>query len=177
MRHVMVATAVFGLVALGAQPALAGSIVVKMSLTTPQGPGAAVGKVRFRDSAHGVLIDVDLHGLPPGLHGLHVHANPSCEPSTAADSAVVLAGGAGPHLDPAKTGHHAGPVGAGHLGDLPAVSVGADGKAHATLNAPHIAGVAQLKGHAVVLHAGGDNYADEPAPLGGGGPRLACGVL
>jgi len=22
-----------------------------------------------------------------------------------------------------------------------------------------------------------DNYADEPAPLGGGGPRIACGVI
>lgn len=28
-----------------------------------------------------------------------------------------------------------------------------------------------------MIHAGGDNYADQPAPLGGGGPRLACGVI
>jgi Cu-Zn family superoxide dismutase len=27
------------------------------------------------------------------------------------------------------------------------------------------------------VHAGGDNYADEPQPLGGGGARTACGVV
>ncbi|MBV8452160.1 MAG: superoxide dismutase, partial [Deltaproteobacteria bacterium] len=26
-------------------------------------------------------------------------------------------------------------------------------------------------------HAGGDNYSDTPLPLGGGGARLACGVI
>ena len=29
---------------------------------------------------------------------------------------------------------------------------------------------------ALMLHAGGDNYSDQPAPLGGGGARMACGV-
>jgi Cu-Zn family superoxide dismutase len=28
-----------------------------------------------------------------------------------------------------------------------------------------------------MLHAGGDNYADQPAALGGGGARMACGVV
>jgi Cu-Zn family superoxide dismutase len=28
-----------------------------------------------------------------------------------------------------------------------------------------------------MVHAGGDNYADQPEPLGGGGPRVACGVV
>jgi len=28
-----------------------------------------------------------------------------------------------------------------------------------------------------MIHAGGDNYSDSPAPLGGGGARIACGVL
>ena len=27
------------------------------------------------------------------------------------------------------------------------------------------------------VHAGGDNYSDQPAPLGGGGARIACGVI
>jgi Cu-Zn family superoxide dismutase len=28
-----------------------------------------------------------------------------------------------------------------------------------------------------MLHAGGDNHSDHPAPLGGGGARIACGVI
>ena len=28
-----------------------------------------------------------------------------------------------------------------------------------------------------MIHDGGDNYADDPKPLGGGGGRIACGVI
>ena len=28
-----------------------------------------------------------------------------------------------------------------------------------------------------MIHAGGDNYSDQPQPLGGGGARIACGVI
>jgi len=28
-----------------------------------------------------------------------------------------------------------------------------------------------------MVHAEGDNHADHPAPLGGGGARMACGVI
>ena len=35
---------------------------------------------------------------------------------------------------------------------------------------------ADLKGKALIVHAGGDTYRDEP-PLGGGGARVACGVV
>ena len=28
-----------------------------------------------------------------------------------------------------------------------------------------------------MIHAGGDNHADHPAPLGGGGGRIVCGVI
>jgi hypothetical protein len=33
------------------------------------------------------------------------------------------------------------------------------------------------QGRSLLIHAGGDNYADQPAPLGGGGARVACGVI
>ena len=44
------------------------------------------------------------------------------------------------------------------------------------LHAPNLA-VKDLKGRSVIIHAGGDNYSDQPAPLGGGGARIACGVI
>jgi Cu-Zn family superoxide dismutase len=158
-----------------AAPALAAGVTAPMALTTPQGPGAAVGTVTVSDTAAGVAIKLDLHGLPPGPHGFHLHANPSCAPAPGADGAMAPAGGAGPHLDPAMTKMHMGPDGAGHLGDLPRIEVAADGTARQTLAAPRIKTAAAFKGHALVIHAGGDTYSDTP-PLGGGGARLACGV-
>jgi Cu-Zn family superoxide dismutase len=34
----------------------------------------------------------------------------------------------------------------------------------------------ELLGRSIILHAGGDTYSDVPK-LGGGGARLACGLL
>jgi Cu-Zn family superoxide dismutase len=90
---------------------------------------------------------------------------------------MTPAGAAGGHLDPAMTGKHEGPEGLGHLGDLPLVTVAADGSVSGTAVAPRIKDVSALKGRALMIHAGGDNYSDAPAPLGGGGARLACGVV
>lgn len=157
-------------------PALAATVTVPMMLATPQGPGASVGEVTLGDGANGVVLALDLHGLPPGQHGFHMHANPSCAPSTAADGKVTPAGAAGAHLDPDHTNMHMGPEAPGHLGDLPRIDVGPDGSAHQTLTAPRIKSVAEFKGHALMIHAGGDTYADTPT-LGGGGARLACGVV
>jgi Cu-Zn family superoxide dismutase len=159
-----------------AAPAFAEALKVPMAMATATGKGAEVGTVTLSDGKGGVTFKVDLHGLPPGEHGFHVHQNPSCDAATATDGKVTPAGAAGAHMDPAKTGAHMGPMGEGHLGDLPKVTVGADGAAKATLTAPHIKTVAELRGHALMLHAGGDNYSDQPAPLGGGGARMACGV-
>ena len=174
MRRSLYLAAAFVLAS--AAPALAERMSVPMALATAAGKGAEVGTVTLSDTKAGVAIKLDLHGLPPGEHGFHVHQNASCDPATATDGKVTPAGGAGAHLDPAKTAMHMGPSGEGHLGDLPKVTVGADGTAKATLKAPRIKTVAELHGHALMLHAGGDNYSDQPAPLGGGGARLACGV-
>jgi len=37
--------------------------------------------------------------------------------------------------------------------------------------------LSQIQGLSVMVHAGGDNYSDHPKPLGGGGERIACGVI
>ena len=36
---------------------------------------------------------------------------------------------------------------------------------------------ADMEGHSLMIHEGGDNYSDAPKPLGGGGSRMACGVI
>jgi Cu-Zn family superoxide dismutase len=37
--------------------------------------------------------------------------------------------------------------------------------------------VEQIRGRSIMIHAGGDDYSDAPAPLGGGGARIACGAI
>jgi Cu-Zn family superoxide dismutase len=59
---------------------------------------------------------------------------------------------------------------------LPVLEVGTDGRGTTAVIAPRLT-VAQVRGLALVIHAGGDNYADQPAPLGGGGLRIACGAI
>jgi Cu-Zn family superoxide dismutase len=135
----------------------------------------SAGKVTLEDTAYGLLITPDLTGLPAGVHGFHVHANPSCAP--AANNGVATAAlGAGGHWDPEKSGAHLGPYGKGHKGDLPALYVNAEGKANYPVLAPRLK-AADLSGHALMVHAGGDNHSDHPAMLGGGGARMACGVV
>jgi Cu-Zn family superoxide dismutase len=123
----------------------------------------------------GLLIVPDLHGLSPGQHGFHVHQHPDCGPKTS-QGKVVPGGAAGGHYDPQDTGRHAGPVGNGHLGDLPVLLADGDGNATMAMFAPRLE-VPDLVGRALMVHEGGDNYSDEPKPLGGGGARVACGVM
>ncbi|HEX2152154.1 MAG TPA: superoxide dismutase [Cu-Zn] SodC [Stellaceae bacterium] len=155
--------------------AAATELRAEMHRATLSGPGDAVGTVTIADGAQGAVVKADLKGLPPGPHGFHVHENGSCQPATA-NGETVPAGAAGGHFDPQDTGTHAGPQGDGHLGDLPVLRVAANGTATETLTAPRIKDVSILRGKTVMIHAGGDNYSDRPA-LGGGGARLACGVL
>jgi superoxide dismutase, Cu-Zn family len=162
--------------ALAPVPALAATVRTVLQLATPAGSGAEVGSVTITDSAEGARIVLDLHGLPPGERGFHVHEHGSCAPSKGPDGKPVPAGAAGGHYDPAGTGRHMGPEGQGHLGDLPRVEVAADGTARENLTAPRIKEVSALKGRALMLHVGGDTYS-EPPPNGGGGDRLACGIL
>ncbi|GKW49892.1 superoxide dismutase [Cu-Zn] SodC [Halomonas sp. NCCP-2165] len=159
---------------LAALPAVAASVTLQR--ISPEGVGDAIGEVELTDSDHGLLLTPSLEGLEPGVYGFHVHQNPSCEPAENAEGNVVPGLSAGGHYDPDESGEHAGPYGGGHLGDLPALAVDAEGRAGVPLLAPRLS-VEDLAGRSLMLHAGGDNYSDEPSPLGGGGARMACGVV
>ena len=63
-----------------------------------------------------------------------------------------------------------------HRGDLQVLVVDGRGDATGTATAPHLS-VEQIRGRSIMIHSGGDNYSDAPAPLGGGGARIACGVI
>src|SRR4051794_31538182 len=141
------------------------------------GTGEALGTVTVSSGDGGVVFTTDLRGLPAGQHGFHVHANGDCGPGPNDVGLVVAGGAAGSHWDPEGTEQHRGPQGGGHLGDLPAPDGAGAGTAKERLPAPRITDLARLKGRTLVTHAGDDNYADHPSPLGGGAGRIACGVI
>lgn len=157
--------------------ARAQSTEVPMHRVDDTGVLAPIGIVTVAASPDGVTLTPSLQGLPPGRHGFHIHEKPSCEPALDPEKGKVSgAFAAGPHLDPGGTKRHRGPRGEGHLGDLPALEVDSDGTATKAVLAPRLK-IADLNGHALMIHAGGDSYSDEPEKLGGGGERIACGVV
>jgi Cu-Zn family superoxide dismutase len=162
------------LLALLTTPAMADSVTIPMHLVNESGVGNSLGQVMVSESKYGLIFSPSLSGLPPGLHGFHVHENPSCSLQEK-DGQKVPALAAGGHYDPAKSGKHGTPWGDGHLGDLPALYVDKDGKAEQAVLAPRLK-LSDVKGRSIMVHAGGDNHADHPAPLGGGGARIVCGI-
>ena len=142
-------------------------VTIPVYFTTPTGVGQSVGTITATDTKYGLLLTPNLTGLTPGIHGFHIHVNPSC------DNNGMAAGG---HLDPFHTGKHLGPYNDnGHLGDLPVLIVNQDGTATLPVLAPRLK-LSDIMNHSVMIHSGGDNYSDTP-PLGGGGGRMVCGVI
>lgn len=156
-------------------PAAFANVAIPIHNVDDKGIGTSVGQVTVSESKYGLVFTPSLAGLPPGVHGFHLHQNGSCD-SIKKDGEMVPAGAAGGHYDPAKTNTHGTPWGDGHLGDLPPIYVQSDGSATQPVLAPRLT-IADLKGRTLMIHAGGDNHADHPAPLGGGGSRISCGVI
>ncbi len=135
-----------------------------------------IGTVTIKEHQYGVLLIPDIENLEPGLHGFHLHKNPDCS-SAKKEGKQTAAASAGGHFDPEGTGKHQGPYNTeGHLGDLPALFVNQQGEANQPELAPRLK-FDDFDDRALVIHQQGDNYADDPKPLGGGGSRVACGIV
>ena len=131
--------------------------------------GQTIGQVRMWETPGGVTFRIGAAGLPPGIHGIHVHPIGRCDPPDFAT--------AGTHWNP--DGHQHGfnnPAGP-HAGDLPNVTVARNGVLEEAVTLPH-ASFAQLRdadGAALMIHAGADDYVSQPA--GNSGPKIACAVI
>jgi superoxide dismutase, Cu-Zn family len=136
--------------------------------------GNPAGTVEFAQTNHGVLVTFDLHGLPPGGHGIHVHTSGNCDAKTKFTSA-------GPHFSPEPKNHGFMTKGGPHPGDLPNQFAAADGTLRAsTLTNMFALGngkksIFDRDGASIVVHAKADDYASQPA--GNSGDRIACGVI
>ena len=137
------------------------------------GMGNSVGTAEISPASKGVSIGLNLMNLPPGVHGIHVHAVAKCE-----GPGFTTAGG---HLNPDMKHHGLENPDGPHAGDMPNVTVAADGTAKATVVAPGVTmgddphSIFSNGGTALVIHANADDMKSDPA--GNAGARIACGTI
>jgi Cu-Zn family superoxide dismutase len=135
--------------------------------------GKNVGSASLREEPDGVLVRVEVKGLTPGLHAVHVHAVGKCE-----GPAFATAGG---HFNPTQKKHGFKNAEGAHAGDLPNMLVAKDGSGRfealtdAITLRPGSLSVFDSDGSAIVIHATSDDYMTDPA--GNSGDRIACGVI
>jgi superoxide dismutase, Cu-Zn family len=135
--------------------------------------GRSVGNIIIWDQGPGVGLELHLHDLTPGDHGIHFHSIPKCE---APD--FKSAGG---HFNPENKKHGFDSPDGHHAGDMTNFTVDASGKAEVRLedkevtlkDGPH--SLLGKDGAAIVVHAKADDYKTDPS--GNSGDRVACGVI
>ena len=135
--------------------------------------GEAVGVAEIFEDEGGVRFFADVRGLPPGKHGIHIHAVGKCEPPEFTS--------AGAHFNPMGKKHGLLNPEGPHAGDLPNLDVLADGtgqvhyvRTGATLGTGANS-LLEGNGTSVVIHANADDYSTDPT--GNSGGRIACGVI
>lgn len=131
--------------------------------------GEAFGTVTVAETASGQIhLSFTLENLPEGTRAIHIHETGSCEPP-GFDSA-------GGHLTGGRD-HGAQAPGGMHAGDMPNITIGADGSYQGEVLTDNVTmdEVLDSDGSAIVIHADADDYISQPA--GNAGDRIACGVL
>lgn len=152
---------------------LAVSAAAKTVVQLKDAQGNDVGTATLSEQDGGVAIGLNLHGLPPGEHGIHFHQNAVCE---APDFKS-----AGPHFNPEGKKHGLENPEGHHAGDNPNLTISADGKAEAQMVSKDVTlgegghSLFSNGGTSLVIHAKMDDQKTDPT--GNSGDRIACGVI
>jgi Cu-Zn family superoxide dismutase len=137
--------------------------------------GKPLGTADFRAVNRGVIIEFDLHGLPPGPHAMHLHTSGNCDAKTGFTSAGPIL-----TLIPGKQ-HGFLAEGGPEAGDLPNQFADAAGQLHASVLTSSFSlgngkrSIFDRDGVSLIVDARGDDYHTQP--LGNAGTRIACGVV
>lgn len=134
--------------------------------------GAEIGTATLTQTRGGVLIELELSGLPASTWlGFHIHETGSCDHTSGHETA-------GGHFNPGSVEHglmsEAGP----HAGDMPNIYTDAEGVVRVQVHNPHVTladGETSVHGRALMVHAGPDDHQSQPS--GDAGERLACAVI
>ncbi len=153
-------------------PEMAGAVLVEMK----NAKGDSVGNAWIapaKDDGKGVIVQLDLRGLPEGKHGIHFHEKASC---VAPDFKS-----AGAHFSPTKKDHGTHSKRGPHAGDLGNIDVSSNGTVQTTIESEHMNLGISMKslqlgaGTSLVIHAKEDDTKTQPS--GNSGDRIACGVI
>ncbi|UQZ81569.1 Superoxide dismutase-like protein YojM precursor [Paenibacillus konkukensis] len=148
--------------------------VAPKSIDIINSKGTKIGTAKLSQVAEGVKFQVEVSGLTPGKHGIHVHQTGVCTPPDFTS--------AGEHFNPEGKKHGFDNPQGYHAGDLPNLEVGSDGTARAefvdtkvTLAKDKANSLVKTGGTALVIHENADDYKTDPS--GNSGSRIACGVI
>ena len=135
--------------------------------------GTVIGQATFEQAPTGVLVFVDVRDLPPGAHGIHLHAVGACTPDFKAATG---------HINPEKVEHGLRNPNGPDNGDLPNLYVAQDGTAQAeffttlvSVSGGTMPALLDEDGSAVIIHANPDDHLTQP--IGGAGGRIGCGII
>ena len=143
--------------------------VANLATADGKSAGTATALAAAEPAEKGIRLAVQVSGLTPGEHGVHVHTTGECDGPKFES--------AGSHWNPAGKQHGLkNPEGA-HAGDMPNLTVGEDGRGivNVTLDGGTIAELLDPDGAALMVHAKRDDQATDPS--GDSGDRVACGVF
>jgi Cu-Zn family superoxide dismutase len=135
--------------------------------------GKQVGVATLIQTPEGVRIAVTGYRLPPGVHGLHIHAVGTCQPPEFTT--------AGAHFNPAGKKHGTQSPDGPHAGDLPNMTVAANGEGGVDVVSklvtlgPGPNSLLGANGTSIIIHTAADDMKTDPA--GNTGGRIACGVI
>ncbi|NBJ69269.1 MULTISPECIES: superoxide dismutase family protein [Clostridia] len=135
--------------------------------------GDMVGTATFGEQSDGVKIKVELEGLEPGFHGIHVHEYAKCEGPDFKS--------AGNHFNPTGAEHGLMHPEGPHLGDLPNIEADASGVANADLMLPQVTlldgkdSLTSGEGTSIIVTKNEDDGMTQPG--GDSGERIICGTL
>lgn len=149
----------------GPAPAVPAS--VSTTLVSPT--GQTMGTAAVQQVGDSLRVTINGMSLPAGAHGAHVHQTGLCTPPT-----FESAGG---HWNPTGQEHGKDNPAGMHMGDLPNILIGTDGRGTLEYTIPmaRMGDLMDGDGAAVVVHAQPDDYRTDPS--GSSGARIACGVL
>lgn len=135
--------------------------------------GKKIGVASFLSTDNGVKISVQVMGLTPGKHGIHIHQVGKCD---APD--FKSAGG---HFNPSKHEHGLMNKKGSHNGDMANIEIDKSGNGSVIMENKMISlgsgtnSLLKLDGTSIIIHAKADDQTSQPA--GKAGDRVGCGVI